>query len=390
MEYKLYEVFEFIRNGASIKQFDTELGYPITRIETIANSYIDTNKMGYAEIKKLGKLEDYLLKDGDILMSHINSEKHLGKSAIYENINEDIIHGMNLLCLRPDKDICYPKYLNYFFNSNEFRRQLPKITKKSVNQASFSVNDLKELKVDLPNIEIQKKVSEILSKSQELIDKKNNQISLLDQLIKSQFIEMFGDPVSNPKGWEKGKISDIVIKTQYGTSNKADDENGEFKILRMGNITYAGEFDFSSMKYIDLDEKEQEKVLFNRTNSKELVGKTAVYKEDEPMAYAGYLVKAIPNERATGEFIAAYMNTKYIKAKLLNMAKNIVGMANINAEEFKKIDIYIPPIELQNDYINFVNQVDKLKFEMEKSLKELEDNFNSLMQKTFNGQLFNK
>lgn len=200
---------------------------------------------------------------------------------------------------------------------------------------------------------------------------------------KSQFIEMFGDPVSNPKGWEKGKISDIVIKTQYGTSNKADDENGEFKILRMGNITYAGEFDFSSMKYIDLDEKEQEKylvykgeVLFNRTNSKELVGKTAVYKEDEPMAYAGYLVKAIPNERATGEFIAAYMNTKYIKAKLLNMAKNIVGMANINAEEFKKIDIYIPPIELQNDYINFVNQVDKLKFEVEKSLKELEDNFN--------------
>lgn len=162
---------------------------------------------------------------------------------------------------------------------------------------------------------------------------------------------MFGDPALNTKGWEKGTISDVIVKTQYGTSSKADENNGEFKILRMNNITYNGQWDFSSMKYVDLDEKEQEKylvykgeVLFNRTNSKELVGKTAVYKEEEPMAYAGYLVKAIPNERANGEFISTYMNSKYIKSKLLNMAKNIVGMANINAEEFKKIDIYIPPI----------------------------------------------
>ncbi|WP_304683264.1 restriction endonuclease subunit S, partial [uncultured Clostridium sp.] len=222
---------------------------------------------------------------------------------------------------------------------------------------------------------------EILDKAQQLIDKRKKQIESLDELVKSQFIEMFGDPVSNPKGWEKGKIADIIIKTQYGTSNKANEENGQFKILRMGNITYNGHFDFSDMKYIDLTEDEQKKylvykgeVLFNRTNSKELVGKTAVYKENEPMAYAGYLVKALPNERATGEFIAAYMNTKYVKSKLLNMAKNIVGMANINAEEFKKIDIYIPPIELQNEYIKFIEQVDKLKFEMEKCLKASENN----------------
>lgn len=394
MQYKLEDICEFIRNGASIKQNDNIIGYPITRIETIANSYIDLNRMGYAGIIELGKYEEYLLNDGDILMSHINSEKHLGKTAIYEKCNEKIIHGMNLLCLRPKKNIVEPKYLNYYFNNLVFRRQLPKITKKSVNQASFAVTDLKNIKVILPTKDTQLKVVKILDKAQELIDKRKEQIKTLDELVKSKFIEMFGDPVSNPKGWEKGKIADIIIKTQYGTSNKANEENGQFKILRMGNITYNGQFDFSDMKYIDLTEDEQKKylvykgeVLFNRTNSKELVGKTAVYKENKPMAYAGYLVKAIPNERATGEFIAAYMNTKYVKSKLLNMAKNIVGMANINAEEFKKIDIYIPPIELQNEYIKFIEQVDKLKFEMEKSLKELEDNFNSLMEKAFNEEL---
>ena len=289
-----------------------------------------------------------------------------------------------------DKDVDI-KYLYYYLRNRGLQDTI-----SGSAQPQITRNGLSKVAIEYPEFETQLKVVEVLDKAQELIDKRKEQVDALDELVKSQFIEMFGDPVSNPKGWEKGKISDIVIKTQYGTSNKADDENGEFKILRMGNITYAGEFDFSSMKYIDLDEKEQEKylvykgeVLFNRTNSKELVGKTAVYKEDEPMAYAGYLVKAIPNERATGEFIAAYMNTKYIKAKLLNMAKNIVGMANINAEEFKKIDIYIPPIELQNDYINFVNQVDKLKVEMQKSLKELENNFNSLMQCAFKRELFN-
>lgn len=201
---------------------------------------------------------------------------------------------------------------------------------------------------------------------------------------------MFGDPGKNPKGWEKEKISDVIIRTQYGTSSKADEQNGQFKVLRMNNITYDGQWDFSSIKYVDLDEKDIEKylvhkgeVLFNRTNSKELVGKTAVYKEEEPMAYAGYLVKAIPNERANGEFILAYMNSKYIKKKLFNMAKNIVGMANINAEEFKKIDIYIPPVELQNQFADFIKQIDKLKFEMQNSLEELENLFNSLMQKAF-------
>lgn len=282
------------------------------------------------------------------------------------------------------------KYLYYFLKN---RGLLDTISGSA--QPQITRNSLAKVIVRYPEKNLQLKIVRILDKAQELIDKRKKQIEELDLLVKSKFIEMFGDPVKNPLEWQKGKIADIIVKTQYGTSNKADEFNGDFKVLRMNNITYDGNWDFTSIKYINLDEKEQKKylvykgeVLFNRTNSKELVGKTAVYKEDEPMAYAGYLVKAIPNERANGEFISAYMNTKYVKYKLLNMAKNIVGMANINAEEFKKIDVYIPPIELQNQFADFVKQVDKLKFEMEKSLKELESNFESLMQGVFKGELF--
>lgn len=325
------------------------------------------------------------LRPNTVLLS---SRAPIGKVALLGNSMYCNQGFKNLIC---NEEIVNPEYIYYWLSSKkEYLNSLG----RGATFKEISKKIVEDIEVPVQTLEEQKKIVNVLNKSQELIEKRKEQIELLDELVKSRFIEMFGDPVTNPKGWEKGRIADIVVKTQYGTSAKADEQNGEFKVLRMNNITYGGHWDFSSIKYVDLNEKDKEKylvykgeVLFNRTNSKELVGKTAVYKGDKPMAYAGYLVRAIPNERATGEFIAAYMNTKYIKAKLLNMAKSIVGMANINAEEFKKIDIYIPPIELQNKYIQFVEQVDKLKFEMEKSLKELENNFNSLMQKSFNGEL---
>ena len=331
---------------------------PWVKIGDIKGKYI-SNTSEFITEQGLNESSAKLFKKGTLLYTIFAT---LGEVAI---LDIDATTNQAIVGISHTNEVD-TNYLYYFLKS---KKEYVNDIGRGVAQNNINLSMLKDIDVYLPSNLEQQKISKVLDKAQELIDKRKEQIEALDELVKSKFIEMFGDPVSNPKGWEKGKIADIIIKTQYGTSNKANEENGQFKILRMGNITYNGQFDFSDMKYIDLTEDEQKKylvykgeVLFNRTNSKELVGKTAVYKENKPMAYAGYLVKAIPNERATGEFIAAYMNTKYVKSKLLNMAKNIVGMANINAEEFKKIDIYIPPIELQNEYIKFIEQVDKLKF----------------------------
>lgn len=387
-EFKLGDISKIVSGSTAPKEelFNEKLGLPFIRaghLEGLCNG---------EDINKLPKIEENtirgMVKVPKNTIVFAKSGMSCMKARVYQTKEEAFIvnHLAGVIC----SDYIEPDYLKFYFQYNKPNRLV-----LDDSYPSIRLSDISNIKLIIPDRAKQIIISRVLDKCQEIIQKRKEQIEALDELVKSQFIEMFGDPVSNPKEWEKGKIADIIIKTQYGTSNKANEENGQFKILRMGNITYNGHFDFSDMKYIDLTEDEQKKylvykgeVLFNRTNSKELVGKTAVYKENEPMAYAGYLVKAIPNERATGEFIATYMNTKYVKSKLLNMAKNIVGMANINAEEFKKIDIYIPPIELQNEYIKFIEQVDKLKFEMENGLKELEDNFNSLMQKAFKGELF--
>lgn len=185
MMYKIGEVFTLIRNGANIKQGEDDTGYPITRIETISNRVVDRNKMGYAGIHEIGRYSDYILEDGDILMSHINSETHLGKVALYEEIpGETIIHGMNLLCLRPNRSILNCRYAFYSLMSDGFLRQIPRIMKKSVNQASFTVTALKELQIHVPPMEQQLQIVSVMDRIQSLLLQRQKQAAVIDQLVK--------------------------------------------------------------------------------------------------------------------------------------------------------------------------------------------------------------
>lgn len=315
------------------------------------------------------------------------------KVLVINEENEKYIYSTGFCSLLPKEDMITSDFLRCYLISNLFIRQKDKFC-SGATQKAIAKEGIKKINIPLLSLPTQKKIVQLLDRAQSVIDARKEQIKLLDDLVQSIFYDMFGDPVSNPKGWEKGSINDLTLKTQYGTSKKANENIGEFPVLRMNNITYRGNWDFSSLKYIDLDEKEKEKylvhkgqLLFNRTNSKELVGKTAVYRSDKPIAYAGYLVKLIPNNNANSEYISAYLNSDYGKKVLLNMAKNIVGMANINAQELKKMKILLPPVSLQNQFANKVEKIENQKQQLLQSLQQLEDNFNSLMQRAFKGQL---
>ena len=125
---KLGDVADFIRNGVTISQNKDKNGLPITRIETIADRTINLDKCGYAGLRE-NDYSEYALQKGDILISHINSEKHLGKCA-YFDLDDKVIHGMNLLCFRNKNDLSDSKYLFHFLPSSAFVKQIPKITKQ--------------------------------------------------------------------------------------------------------------------------------------------------------------------------------------------------------------------------------------------------------------------
>ena len=235
----------------------------------------------------------------------------------------------------------------------------------------------------------QKNIVKTLNKLENILENFKQKKLLINFLNKSLFSRMFGDIKTNDKNWEIKKLGEVV-ETQYGTSKKATSVVGEFPILRMNNITYSGEMDYKDLKYIELSDSEKEKfllkkgeLLFNRTNSKELVGKTGLFNLDIPMAFAGYLIRIKPSNLIHSKFLLFFMNSEFMKKLLYNKAKNIVGMANINAKELEDFSIILPPIELQKKFAERIEKIEKLSFEIEKSIKEAENLYNSLISKYF-------
>ncbi len=256
--------------------------------------------------------------------------------------------------IRPDTTIADMKYLYYFLKS-----KFSYFVENAVGGAQPNISQglIKSLEVPLPSLDEQKRIADILDKAAGVCQKREQAIKLADDFLRAKFLEMFGTPANNIHRFPKGTIRDLVDSVNYGTSAKASIDSGEYPILRMGNITYQGRWDFTDLKYLDLSVKEKDKylvkegdLLFNRTNSKELVGKTAVYEEDRPMAFAGYLIRVRPNSIGNNYYISGYLNSIHGKITLMNMCKSIVGMANINAQELQNIEILIPPKHLQDEY----------------------------------------
>ena len=260
------------------------------------------------------------------------------------------------------KDNVLPEYLCYVVRHMHLEKYF---TGATIPHIYF--RDYKNEKFNLDSLDKQAEIIEILGKAESIILKRRKELAELDNLIKARFVEMFGIYPANQMGWETGKIRDTVADVRYGSSRPAVD-GGKYPYLRMNNITYGGELDLSDVKRIDVPENELDKctvrrgdVLFNRTNSKELVGKTCVYDRDEMMVLAGFVIRVRVNDRVLPEFLSAFLNTDFSKKTLSEMCKAAIGQANINAQEMQNIGLYLPPLELQRQFVQFKKQIDKSK-----------------------------
>ena len=325
------------------------------------------------------------IKVGDVLFVSIG---RIGETAIVTSKDDSWDVNESVFVFTLNDAIITPEYFCLLFRSHSVRRYLAGNSSGSTFK-SIKMNQLERMTFDLPAIEEQKAITAKIYSARAIIGLRQQQLTELDDLVKARFVEMFGDPVLNPMGWETGTIRDVVSEVRYGTSRPAV-EGGTYKYLRMGNITYDGHLDLSDLKYIDIPATEVEKcivrkgdVLFNRTNSKELVGKTCVFDVDEPMIIAGYIIRVRINKRVLPIYLSSVLNSQYGKRTLADMCKAIVGQANINAQELQNIKLQIPPLTLQYEFSTFVTQVDKLKVVVQKALDEAHTLFDSLMQQYF-------
>lgn len=325
-----------------------------------------------------------LARKGDILVCVV------GATAGKVNDGIDCAIGRSVAAVRPDTSRLAHGYIYWFMQqkSLELRR-----LSQGLAQGVITRDMIANLEIPLPPLEEQKRIAAILDQADALRRLRARAHDRLNALGQAIFHEMFGDVATNSKAFQMGKIGDLAEETQYGTSEKASDV-GAYPVLRMNNLTYDGRMDLTSLKYMELKGADVAKhtvvcgdMLFNRTNSPELVGKTAVYRGAAPMAFAGYLVRLRTNSLGNTDYISAVLNSSYGKSTLRGMCKSIIGMANINAKELCKITLPIPPRELQDKFAHKLAEIEKSRPPYQAAFVEGNALFSSLQARAFRGDL---
>jgi len=355
------ECFYQIRNGANIKQGAVPGGYPITRIETTANDKFNRDRMGYAGIADLTKYQSYVLEDGDLLMSHINSVQYLGRTVLYEKQEgEAVIHGMNLLSLKANKEIIIPAYARYFFYSPFFREQLSRITKKSVNQASFTVADLKKLKMLVPTLAEQTSIVDILNKVNKLIEKRNDELSSLDELIKARFVEMFGncnneiligDAISICRGASPRPIQAFIT----------DDPNG-VNWIKIGDVSENSLYITQTAEKITQEGARKSRAVhkgdFILSNSMSF-GRPYILGIDG-CVHDGWLILSDFRDYFDELYLYHALRSEHVQHQFGGVV-NGATVKNLNSDLVKGTYIQLPDMDDQKEFAAFVIQVDKSK-----------------------------
>ena len=239
---KLGNILCRMTNGLNIEQTDVCSidSFPISRIETIANEKIDFSRVKYCT-PSIDQKQKYLLEDGDILFSHINSDKHLGKTAIYKDI-EPLIHGVNLLLLRCNSELYNSGMLNYLLRYYRYTGVFMGIAQRAVNQSSINQKKLSNLDIPLPPLTEQKQIAEKLDKLFDQIGTIKEASNKIPELLKNFRQQVLTYAVtgkltdSDYESWELKTLDEIAIP-KAGYAFKATDfiDNG-IQVIRMGNL----------------------------------------------------------------------------------------------------------------------------------------------------------
>lgn len=336
---------------------------------------------GVLQIERWTEEPTVLGLKGDIVMSVkgtvgelliLEEEKvHLSRQVMSIRVNGEI-----------DKEYMF-FYLRYYVEKlkEKAKGMIPGITREDILQADFAYMDLSE----------QKKVVECLTRAEGLVNKRKKQIDACDELIKSQFIEMFGNPIRNEKGWNTSRLEDVCDgigdglhgTPVYDSEGKYPFINGtnlmDGKVVITPNTLYVNEEQYNK-HYIKLT-KNSILISINGT-----LGKLAFY-EGEEVILGKSACYCNLKEDINKQFVYAVMkNDAFLH--YITGAATASTIKNVSLKTMRNFELIIPPIELQNQFAKFVQQVDKLKFDMQQSLIELENNFNALMQRAFKGELF--
>lgn len=269
--------------------------------------------------------------------------------------------------------------------------------RSGTGQPFIKPSDVKTHRVLLPPLTEQRRIAEVLDRAEALRAKRRAALAQLDSLTQSLFLDLFGDPATNPKGWPVRQLGELIIDgPQNGLYKPSTDYGSGTPILRIDAFYDGVVTDISALKRVRLTEAEassfqltENEVVINRVNSLEYLGKCALIPElpEQTVFESNMMRMRFDPEIAHPRFVVQFLQTGFAKSQIEMRAKHAVNQASINQQDVSGFRVSLPSIELQHEFARRVGAVEKLKTVQRASLTELDALFASLQHRAFRGEL---
>lgn len=356
----------------------------------------------YGATGQVGWIDDYLTdehlvligEDGAPFLDLLKNKAYIIKGKSWVNNHAHILKSFY--------DEVGNKYLCNYLNVFNYKGYINGTTRLKLTQKNLDI-----IPIPLPPINEQQRIVNIieslfakLDRAKELIENtlaqfEQNKMAILHKAFTGELTAKWRKENNiDLSSWQEKTIDELCTSLKYGTSKKSNPE-GSVVVLRMGNLQN-GEIDWSNLMYTD-DKDDIEKyllkkgdVLFNRTNSPELVGKTSIYRGEYPAIYAGYLIKLDYGKDIIGEYLNYMMNSTKAKHYCYTVKTDGVSQSNINAKKIGAFEIPVPTIEEQQEIVNILDRLlakyNKIK-NLEQQLEKIELLKKAILAKAFRGEL---
>lgn len=386
---RLSEIAELITKGTT----PTTLGYNFQedgvnflKIECFSEdgTYIK-EKTAHISEECHEKLKRSKLRTGDILFSIAGA---IGRVAV---VTEEMLPANTnqaLAIIRVTRDDIYLPYIKLILTSQIVKAQFER-KKQGVAQLNLSLKDINELEIPLPEKSKQIECASLLEKISGIITARKKQLQKLDKLIKARFVELFGDVIRNSKSWEIRVLADIA-SSRLGKMLDTKQQTGECSYPYLANFNVQW-FRFNTENLNQMDFNEEDRIEFELQNGDLLVceggeiGRCAVWhNEIQPCFFQKALHRVRCNRQIVHpDYLGWWFKYNCDHDGFAAIAGAKATIAHLPGVKLKQLRVAIPPLELQEQFAEFVNQTDKSKVAVQKALDEAQLLFDSLMQKYF-------
>jgi len=386
-----------------IKQSNT-LNFRMSNIRPDGKVDIDYNPK-YLPDDYAIKYSKYILNDDDVViaMTDMASDpKILGVPTVVKTKGKKLLLNQRVgrLVIKEKEKIFLP-YLKYALNRQQVKNYFKSFAGGGL-QLNIGKEDILKAQIPLPPIQTQKKIVEVLDKAQACIDYRKEQLKLLDDLLQTTFYEMFGDTVTNSKGWEVKKLKNMSTKILSGNTPKGGkqvyveegivffrSQNVWRNRLELDNVAYIDKKTHDKMRNSSLKNKDILMTKTGRINTENSsLGRAAMFLgEDDSANINGHVYLIRLQKSIVHEFVLFILTTDEYREYIRSVCVGGIDKRQINKEHLEEFPIINPPIELQKRFTEHLKYVDDIRVSMKLSLEKLENNYNSLMQRAFKGEL---